>query len=221
MAFLHFDGATYDESDLEAALRDVARGFARTDHPSQDGDATGWASRLVAAALSSPLAAAAARAIGRLLLSDDSREVELGVQLQLSHKAASGADTLLAMQRLHQRGERAQLKVLSTVMAHLVRSGRFAYTEQLRHFADDPEARDSLMKLFLTLDRSWVRKNIAALFPSDPAEAQAAMFWGLRGLSRAEIEAVQADLEPALSALPPAVAQAVSAQMVHSLGEAS
>lgn len=220
MGSLHFDSDDYDEATLEAALRDAAQGFARTDDPSQEGDAAGWASRLVAAARSSSLAEAAGRAIGKLLLSDDPREVELGVQLQQSHRAASGDDTLLAMQRLHRRGERAQLQVLATAMTHLVRAGHFPYTKKLRRFTDDPETRDSLMKLFLTLDRAWVKKNVATLFPSDPAQAEAVIFWGLRGLDPAEIQAVQRDLEPALSALPPAVAQAVSARMAQSLQEA-
>lgn len=220
MASLHFDGFDYDEADLEATLRDAAHGFARTDHASQEGDAAGWASRLVAAALGSSLAEAAGRAVGKLLLSDDPREVELGAQLQLSHKAASGADTLLAMQRLHQQGARSQLKVLATAMTHLVRVGRFPYTKKLRRFADDPDARDSLMKLFLTLDRTWVKKNVATLLPSDPAQVESVLFWALRDLDRSEIEAVQRDLGPALSALPPAVAQAVSAQIAQALGEA-
>lgn len=141
------------------------------------------------------------------------------MQLQLSHKAASGDDTLLAIERLHHQGTRSQLKVLATAITHLVRAGRFPYTKKLRRFADDPDTRASLMKLFLTLDRAWAKKNVASLFPPDPAQAEAVIFWGLRGLDPAEIKAVQRDLGPALSALPPAVAQAVSAQIAQALGE--
>jgi hypothetical protein len=220
MADFRFDSSYYDEDEIGKALVDAAKGFARTDDPSQEGDASGWASRLIEAAVAAGMAEAAGRAVGKLLLSDDAAQVDLGARLQLSHKVVGAEDMLAAMTRLRGRGDWAHVRLLATPLSAMVLAGPAGYDRALRDFAADKDTREKLMKLYLRYDRKWVALNVKALIPGEAGEAESLLFWGLRGLLRADVEAVERDLTPVLGALPKDAAQAVTAQIKQALSEA-
>lgn len=209
MTTLQFDGKQYDAANLEQVLKEAAHGMPDTSDREHMYDGKEWAGRLIEAAAASSFASAAGQVLGRLLQSDDAAVRELAVSLQYSHKIVSGADTLAAMRKLRAAGEKDAVETLAASVAKMIDKGTFKYTPELREYSDLPDARDSLMRVYLRFDRPWVLSNLTKLFPADPGAALTVMASGLSGMDKSEVQGIAKELAPALSALPDAVAQTV------------
>lgn len=209
MNTLRFDGKEYDAANLEQVLKEAAGGMPDTSDREHMYDGKEWANRLIEAAAASSFASTAGEVVGRLLKSDDAEVRKLAVSLQYSHKIASGSDTLAAMRKLRASGDQDAAATLAASVAKLIDRGTFKYTAELREYSDIPDARDSLMRVYLRHDRPWVIANLTKLFPADPGAALTVIASGLSGMDKSEVQGIAAELVPALGALPEAVAQAV------------
>jgi hypothetical protein len=176
-------------------------------------DPSAWLCGLVERATGTPMESPVVRALGTVLRTGNSRQLQSLAPVALKFPIFDGPLLISTLERRQVTWDRDTVATFAEAVGHWVARGQIAYDDRLRAHLEDRKQRGGLIPAYMVADRAWFLDGLEPLLARNPADHASFVAKGLGYLSEEDAASVRATLARLLPGLSEPVRAALEREL--------